>query len=118
MLFKSGFFKTASYQRFKIVPRYYDPVKEDIEQRTERIKAEMGLSEKQIDIGYRSQIAGSFKKNSKHAPKQGGYSVAVIRLIIMFVLVMLMGGFIYIGPDIFYLLLMYVPFYLWKRFRR
>ena len=118
MLFKSGFFKTASYQRFKIVPRYYDPVKEDIEQRTERIKAEMGLSEKQIDIGYRSQIAGSFKKNSKHAPKQGGDSVAAIRLIIMFVLVMLMGGFIYIGPDIFYLLLMYVPFYLWKRFRR
>ena len=119
MLFNSRFFKTATYQRFKIEPRYYDPVKEDIQNRTERIKAEMGISDKQIDIGYRSQISGSFRKNMKHTPKGGGAgSIATMRLVIFFILVMFMGGFVYVGTEIFYVLLLYVPFYLWKRIRR
>ena len=118
MIFKSGFFKTATYQRFTIEPRYYDPVKEDIQQRTERIKAEMGISDKKIDVGYRSQISGSFRKNMKHTASGSAGSVATLRLIIFFILVMLLGGFVYVGPEVFYMLLLYVPFYLWKRLRR
>ena len=109
--------KKPRYQRFHVEPRYYDPIKEDIEIRTSRIKAEMGLTDEEVDLGYTSQIAGSFRKNMKHA-KGKVDQTAMIRLIILIVLVMLVGGFVYIGTEIFYLGLLYIPFYLWKKFRR
>ncbi|MEO1254283.1 MAG: hypothetical protein AAFY41_05290 [Bacteroidota bacterium] len=34
-------FRLPKHQQFRIQPRYYDPVKEEIRERTERIKEEM-----------------------------------------------------------------------------
>lgn len=110
--------KKAKYQRFHVAPRYYDPIKEDIENRTSRIKAELGMSEVDPDFGYRSQISGSFRKNMKHATGNGIGQTTMIRLIIMIVLVMFAGGFVFIGSDILYLALLYIPFYLWKRIKK
>ena len=110
--------KKPKYQRFHIEPRYYDPIKEDIENRTSRIKAELGMSEKEAaDLGYSSQISGSFRKNLKHT-KGNVDQTSMIRLIVLIALVLFAGGFIYIGSEVFYVLLLYVPFYLWKKFRR
>ena len=39
--------RIAKHQRFHIEPRYYDEVKEDIEQRTSRIKHELKLERRQ-----------------------------------------------------------------------
>lgn len=117
MNFKFRLFKTPSHQRFHIEPRYYDPVKEDIENRTSRIKAEMGLKEDDTDVGYRSQIAGSFRKNMKYSSDSGGQAM-MLRMIIFVALVLFAGGFVYVGTEIFYLLLLFVPFYLWKRIKR
>ena len=111
--------KKPKYQKFHIEPRYYDPVREDIENRTSRIKAELGMSDDaDLDAGYASQISGSFRKNLKHT--QGGKvdQTSMIRLIVLIVLVAMVGGFVYIGSDIFYILLLYVPFYLWKKLRK
>lgn len=110
--------KKPKYQRFHVEPRYYDPVKEDIENRTSRIKAELGLSDKQVDAGYRSQISGSFRRNMKHATGGGVDQTVMLRLIILVVLVLFVGGFLYIGTEVFYLALLYIPFYLWKKFRK
>ena len=110
--------KKAKYQRFEVIPRYYDPIKEDIENRTSRIKAELGLTEDDTDLGYSSQISGSFRKNMKHATGNGMGQTMMLRLVIMIALVMFAGGFVYIGSDIFYLALLYIPFYLWKKFKR
>ncbi|MFY0593346.1 hypothetical protein [Roseivirga sp.] len=109
--------KKAKYQRFDVAPRYYDPIKEDIENRTSRIKAELGMLDDDSDLGYGSQISGSFRKNMKHAKGNGVGQTAMLRLVIMIVLVMFAGGFVYIGSDIFYLALLYIPFYLWKKFK-
>lgn len=113
-----GLMKKARYQRFHIEPRYYDPVKEDIENRTARIKAELGLSDGDPDLGYRSQIAGSFRKNMKHATGKGVDQTITIRLLIMVGLVLMTGGFVYIGTEVFYLALLFIPFYLWKKLRK
>lgn len=117
MNFKFRIFKTPSYQRFRVEPRYYDPVKEDIEIRTSRIKAELGINEREVDAGYRSQISGSFRKNMKHG-KDRVDQTAMLRLIILVVLVMFVGGFVYIGPEIFYIAFLYVPFYLYRKFKK
>ena len=116
---KFRIFKTAKYQRFHIEPRYYDPVKEDIENRTARIKAELGMAEDDdFRPGYRSQIAGSFRKNMKHTPEKVGGNAAMMRMVILIVLVLMVGGFAYDLTELFYLLLLFVPFYLWKKYRR
>jgi hypothetical protein len=109
--------KTPNNQKFAVKPRYYDPIKEDIENRTSRIKAEMGMGDSDTDFGYRSQISGSFRKNMKHA-KGGVDSVTMLRLIIFAILVLFAGGFLYIGKEIFYLALLYIPFLIWKRTRK
>ncbi|KYG76773.1 hypothetical protein [Roseivirga echinicomitans] len=110
--------KKPNYQRYDIKPRYYDPVKEDIENRTSRIKAEMGMNENaNLDPGYRSQIEGSFRKNMKHA-KNGVDQTIMLRLIIFVILILFVGGFVYIGKDIFYLALLYVPYLIWKKMRK
>lgn len=117
MKFK-GFFNTAKYQKFHLEPRYYDPVKEDIANRTSRIKAEMGLSQGEFDPGYRSQIEGSFRKNMKHTPSQTGGQETMLRMIIFIILVLAVGGFVYLGSEILYIFLLIVPFYIYKRFRK
>ena len=109
--------KSPKYQRFRVEPRYYDPIKEDIENRTSRIKAEMGMNEDDLDFGYTSQISGSFRKNMKHATGKVDQS-SMLRLIILIVLILFVGGFVYIGTEVFYLALLYIPFYLWKKFRK
>ncbi len=113
-----GLMSKSKYQRFHVEPRYYDPIKEDIENRTSRIKAEMGLLDENPDFGYRSQIEGSFRKNMKHATGSGVDSTVMIRLLIMVILVMMVGGFVYVGSEILYLFLLLVPVYLWKKFKR
>lgn len=110
--------KKPKYQRFHVEPRYYDPIKEDIEQRTSRIKSELGMSDAEVDAGFSSKITGSFRKNMKHATGGGADQTMTLRLIILVVLVLFAGGFVYIGTEIFYLLLLYIPFYLWKKFRK
>lgn len=110
--------KKPKYQRFHIEPRYYDPIKEDIELRTQRIKSEMGLTDKEVNAGYSSKITGSFRKNMKHAKGGGVDQTMMLRLIILIVLVLFAGGFVYIGSDVFYIALLYIPFYLWKKFRK
>ena len=115
---KFKIFKTATHQRFHIEPRYYDPVKEDIQNRTARIKGELGIQDEKFEPGYRSQIAGSFRKNMKHTPEQVGGNVVILRLTILIVLSIVILGFAYNLPRLFYLLLLFVPFYLWKKFGR
>jgi len=106
------------YQQFHVEPRHYDPIKEDIANRTSRIKAELGLNEADdLDVGFSSQISGSFRKNMKHATGAVDQS-SLIRLIIFIVLILFVSGFVYIGMEVFYLVLLYIPFYLWKKLRK
>lgn len=71
-----------------------------------------------LDPGYRSRIEGSFRKNMKHATGSGVDQTIILRLIIMVVLVFMIGGYVYLGKEIFYLVLLIIPFYLWKRLRK
>lgn len=108
-------FRISQPQRFQITPRHYDPVKEEIHQRTERIRRELqqeGLLDSDEDNenpGYRSgsSIRGAFTKGSpiKKTPSSIFESAGIIRLIIMVLLIGGFGGYIYVGPDFLYYLL-------------
>ena len=57
-------FRVPKYQQFEIKPRYYDPVKEEIKERTERIKQEMEGKER----GEHEPTRISFRRKTKSAP--------------------------------------------------
>ncbi len=96
-------------KNFSFEPRYYDPVKEDINNRTALIKQEMSQTPRMMG---RSNIAGSFARREREN-KQAN----VLQLVIVVCLVGLTIGFFYYGNAVFYLLWAIVPVYLYFRFK-
>ncbi|MDN3687028.1 hypothetical protein [Cyclobacterium jeungdonense] len=109
-------FRTNQPRRFQINPRHYDPVREEIDQRTQSIKRELEArgvleSEQKLkeDRGYRhgSSIRGAFTSGSpiKKQPSSVMQSAGLMRTIIFVLLVGGFGGYLYLGPDFFYYVL-------------
>ena len=102
-------FRLPKHQQFRIQPRYYDPVKEEIKERTERIKEEMEGKEAG---DYRStKIA--FKRKTKSAPMTSMLQLGIAALLGVMIL-----GWLQFGNEIFYYLLwIAVPVYLLYRLK-
>ena len=103
-------FRLPRHQRFHIQPRYYDPVKEEIEERTERIKDEMKSGEAR---NYQpSKI--NFKRKTKKAP-----ATSLMQLFIAASLGGLIFGWLEFGNDIFQVyLIIILGAYLFYRIRK
>ncbi|WP_200974779.1 hypothetical protein [Echinicola sp. 20G] len=109
-------FRTARPMRFDIKPRHYDPVKEEIEQRTSRIKRQLeadGLisSDEEINEAFKrdksSSIRGAFTQGSpiRNKPSDLFSSAGMLRLIILLFLVGSITGYLYWGASVLYILL-------------
>lgn len=101
--------KTARYRRFEMEPRYYDPIKEEIEERTERIKRE-------IKGDYDPQYAGGRIAFDRKTRKTA--SASLVQLAIAALLSLGVVGWFYLGNDIFYAMWLAVPLYLYFRLRK
>lgn len=106
------FTRLPNYKRFNFEPRYYDPVKEDIEVRTARVKQEISqLAEDRIN--HPSNIAGSFSKRANYTKNAN-----ILQLVIIIFLITLFGGYLLYGNDIFYIFLLIVPVYFYFRLKK
>jgi hypothetical protein len=106
--------KLGKYHRFNLTPRHYDPVKEEIEQRTEAIRRELeeeGILNPGQDFnpgyhsGHRSSIRGSFRARSKVKSSSLLDNSGLLRLFIFVVLLAGLGGYLYLGNEVLYYLL-------------
>ncbi len=88
------FFHTPSAKQFNITPRFYDPDKEEREERERRIKEEMGIFEEKKDNGkiYRPNIKGQFRtmqaghsKTTEKARKSSNTRLIILILILSLV---------------------------------
>lgn len=104
-------FRTPRPQRYSVTPRYYDPIKEDIENRTALIKRELE-SAKAGEPLQDSSISGAFSRRAKESRKT---SMVQLLLIIFFITASL--GYLQFGNDIMYLFLIIIPIYLYFRFK-
>jgi hypothetical protein len=95
-------FRIPKYQQYKIVPRYYDPIKEDIDQRTAQIKNELESRGDSNLSNRSSRLAGAFTKS--RGQSKGG-SATFMQLIIMMLLAFLVFGYIYLGNVALYIFL-------------
>jgi hypothetical protein len=103
-----SFIKIQQYKRFEITPRYYDPIKEEIAQRTAQIKREMN-GEAPTYVSGRI----SFERKSSSIP-----SASFMQLIIAAGLGLSVLGWLYLGNEYFYVLWLAVPIYLYFRFKK
>jgi hypothetical protein len=102
--------RLPNHTRFNITPRYYDPVKEEIEERISKIKADMAREKVLEESGLGSSaIAGSFKTKSKiSAPT----SASARQLILALVMMTIAFGWLYYGNSIFYIVTLAFPVFI------
>ncbi|MEK6480902.1 hypothetical protein WJR50_25395 [Catalinimonas sp. 4WD22] len=100
-------------RRFNIEPRYYDPIKEDIEERTSRIKQEISQLREGGSSDYASGISGSFSKRANYTKNAN-----ILQMIILISLIVFIGGYLLYGNDIFYIFVLIVPIYFYIRIRK
>lgn len=84
------FLHTPKNKQFKFTPRYYDEQKEELENRIQKIKREMGVedledSDKPYAPDVKGQMRGYFKKNIEQ--KRKSTIRLVIILIVLFAIV-------------------------------
>jgi hypothetical protein len=85
------FFHTPGAKQFHITPRFYDPDKEEREERERRIKEELGIVDEKVDDGkpYRPNIRGQFRstggwqaKSSERARRTSNTRLIILILIL------------------------------------
>ncbi|MDR2937712.1 MAG: hypothetical protein LBU92_02080 [Prevotellaceae bacterium] len=87
----ASFLKTGKPKGFNFAPRYYDERKENLEQRVERIKAEMGMGTAPAG----ASIRGAFQ-NARHAkPKNIFTTTGAMGKMIRLVSVLLIAAMLY-----------------------
>lgn len=90
------FIKLPRHKQFNYSPRYWDPEKEEREDRIRRIKAEMGI-EVTRDSGNRTTIKrGSFRQASKNAKVRATRN-SNIRLVIILAVLLILAYLLFIG---------------------
>jgi hypothetical protein len=90
--------KIPTYQRFKFEPRFYDPIKDEIDGRRKRIKRQIEGEKKRGTFSSSSRIEGAF---ARRVPHEGNSSF--LRLIIAAILFGGVVGFLYFGNIAVYL---------------
>lgn len=107
-----SFVKTPRNRQFQIEPRYYDPVKEEIQARTERIRRELNGDQQNAGQSYRP-INISFERRAQKAP-----NASLMQMGIAAILGIGIVSWLYLGNDILYALWLAVPVYLYFRFKK
>lgn len=106
--------KTPRHQRFHVEPRYYDPVREEIEQRTAQIKKELELErdDERLNGEASSRIRGAFQ--TKRARAKG---VNIMQGVILLLLVGGLVGYWFFGNIALYVFLMVSSLLLYLKIR-
>lgn len=106
----TSLFRLPRNQQFEYKPRYYDPVKEFVEER--RRLAGNGEQKEGESEMYVSRVR--FERKSTNT----GLSGSLLQLVIALALSGVLLGWLYLGNDILYVMLLLVPLYLFFRLRK
>ncbi len=86
-------FHTPKAKQFSIRPRFYDPDKEERDERERRIKEELGIADekKEDDKNFRPRVKGQFRNQDGWQSKSSNEARKAqnIRLIWLFVILLL-----------------------------
>lgn len=120
MKLPSLFTKTPQHRKFSFTPRFYDPKEEERREREERIRKELKENDEEellLHSDHRARIAGSFKSARRSASRQKNPSTSLLRIIILTFLSIWLIAYLQFGNVAFYALLLFIPFYLFIKFK-
>lgn len=104
-----SFVKLPGHKKFTITPRYYDPIKEEILERTEMIKRELSGEE---NFGVRAHKI-TFDRRSSPGPNTSG-----LQIIIAVGLGLAFLSWLYFGNPVLHFLWLIIPIYLFLKFKK
>lgn len=87
------FFHLQRHKTFNINPRYYDPDKEEQDDREQRIKAELGIKDEAKDnANFKPNLRGQFRYSLGRSAKStsDGRRSSNVRLIILIIILSLL----------------------------
>ena len=122
MKFVSLFTKAPNYKRFSYEPRFYDQKAEERKEREDRIRQEIALERGQQSVetsDYRSRMTGAFqsaRKRSQASPST--LQSSLIRLGVLLFLTLFIMAFMTWGKVALYSFLLFVPVYIYLKFRK
>jgi len=102
--------RLPKFTRFNFEPRYYDPIKEDIQNRTERIKGELKITSSD---SHREHIKSAFKNRAKREK-----SSDLMQVLLVIILLGTFGGWLLYGNVAMYIGLVAFSLYLFFRTRK
>ena len=102
--------RMPKHKRFKFEPRYYDPIKEDIQNRTERIKGELKITSIQ---SHREHIRSAFSRRAKREKTSD-----FMQLLLIAIILGAFGGWLIYGNVVLYIFLVVFPLYIFIRTRK
>lgn len=122
MKFISLFTKTPTHKRFAYKPRYWDQEAEERREREERIRRELER-EKGIapeDVGdYRARMTGSFQSARRRPNKsKAELNSVLLRSAVLLFLVLFLMAFLTWGKDAMYVLIVFIPVYMFFKLRK
>ncbi len=97
-------------KRFTFEPRYYDPIKEDIQNRTERIKGEIKHTSSKV---YREHIKSAYASRERREK-----STNFMQLLLILILLGTFFGWIFYGNIVIYAFIVVFPIYIFLRTRK
>jgi hypothetical protein len=116
----SLFTKAPQHQRFSYRPRYYDPAKEEMKEREDRIRRELERERGVVPDdgrGYKTRIAGSFQAARKRSKPGSDSSAVIMRFGVLLFIALFLIAFIEWGRPALYAAAAFIPFYLYIKFR-
>lgn len=111
--------RLPKYKSFSYEPRHYDPIKEEIEERTERIRRELeaeNLIEKREDEEGQAKTHSAASISFRRKERSNN-NATLLQLAIAALLGALVVGWLYYGDKIFYSLFLIFPVYIYFRFK-
>ena len=101
--------KLPKYNKFNFEPRYYDPVKEEIEVRTSKIQKELE-AESRITTDQRAQFKAEMEQVFRRRETENRKS-GVIQIVFILLFVSVFVGYLFYGNNVFYAALILFPAY-------
>jgi hypothetical protein len=122
MKFISLFTKAPQHQRFNYTPRFYDPKKEEMMERENRIRKELEKERGENPVNqpgdYRSRMVGSFHAARRRSKVTSDTSAVLMRLGIMLFLSIFLIAFLTWGKPVIYSLFLVIPVYFYFKFKK
>lgn len=99
----SNFFHTPGTKKFHITPRFWNPDKEERDERERRIKEELGIvEEKKADNkSYRPNVKGQFRGGDGWARSSESARRAQNRRLIWIILILALVVYLFFYSDVF-----------------